>query len=155
MSRAEDLAAAVQGVVAAVEFGDPVVTVPAERWTDAVRTCRDELGLTYLDLLTGVDDGETLGVVAYLWSPGGVEGLLLRTAVPAADPTLASITPLLPGADWHERETAEMFGVVFAGHPNPVPLLLPDPPPVPTPLRKATVLERRAETAWPGEVDPA
>jgi NADH-quinone oxidoreductase subunit C len=153
MTRGDELAALVPGVETATEFGDPVATVPPQRWVEAVRTCREVLGLTYLDLLTGVDDGESIGVVLYLWSPAAAAGLLLRTAVPAADPTLASITPLLPGADWHERETAEMFGVVFAGHPNPVPLLLPDPPPVPTPLRKSMVLERR--TGWPGDVDPA
>ncbi len=152
MTLADELAAGVSGAVPAVEFGDAVVTVPAEWWAAAVEFARDRLGLTYLDMLTGTDDGETLGVVAYLWSPGRREGLLLRTQVPTAAPLLTSITPLLPGADWHERETAEMLGVVFVGHPRPGPLLLPDPPPgAPShPLRKDAPLTRRLETPWPG-----
>ncbi len=152
---ADELAARASGVTAGEEFGDPVAAVTPQRWADAALACRDALGLTYFDLLTGVDDGEQIGVVAYLWSPERGEGLLLRTAVPATAPELASLTPLFAGADWHERETAEMFGVTFTGHPNPVPLLLPDPPPVPTPLRKSAVLTRRVYTRWPGEVDPS
>lgn len=151
---ADELAALVPGVVGAREFGDPVATVPAAQWAPAARAGRDALGLTYLDMLTGVDEGETLRVVAYLWSVGRGEGLLLRTSVPADDAVLDSITPLFAGANWHERETTEMFGVTFAGHPAPGPLLLPDPPPVPTPLRKDTVLVRREQTPWPGSLDP-
>jgi NADH-quinone oxidoreductase subunit C len=43
---------------------------------------------------------------------------------------------LWKGADWLERETAEMFGITFEGHPNPVPLLLPDDMTDHHPLRK-------------------
>lgn len=151
---ADELAALVPGVVAVTEFGDPVAAVPAGQWAAAALAGRDALGLTYLDMLTGVDDGDALGVVAYLWSVGRGQGLLLHTSVPADDAVLDSITPLFAGANWHERETAEMFGVTFAGHPDPRPLLLPDPPPVPTPLRKDSVLLRREQTLWPGDIDP-
>jgi NADH-quinone oxidoreductase subunit C len=156
VSAAAALAALVEGATADTEFGDPVVTLPADRWVQAATACRDQLGLTYLDMLTAVDDGETLAVVAYLWNPAGACGLLLRTHVPAAAPTLASITPVFAGANWHERETAEMFGLTFAGHPNPRPLLLADPPPAAGfhPLRKELALARREQVAWSGEVDP-
>ena len=49
---------------------------------------------------------------------------------------MASAAPIWKGADWLERETAEMFGIVFEGHPNPVPLLLPDDMTDHHPLRK-------------------
>ncbi len=57
------------------------------------------------------------------------------------------------GANWHERETYEMFGVVFAGHPNLVPLLLPDGFEG-HPLRKEFVLASRVAKEWPGAREP-
>lgn len=159
MSAADDLAALRPGTLALEEFGDPVAHVAASTWADAAQTCRDVLGLTYLDMLTVCEDfagdgAAVLAVVAYLWSPARHTGLLLRTTVPVDAPTLASVTPLFPGADWHEREATEMFGVTFLGHPNPGPLLLPDPPPVPTPLRKGVALARREQTETPVPVGP-
>lgn len=141
--------------VPGVEFGDPVVDVDRADWGRAAARARAE-GLTYFDMLTAVDDGETFTVVAYLWSPAERAGVLLRTAVLRADATLDSITPVFPGADWHERETAEMYGITFAGHPDPGPLLLPDPTTStdPYPLRKEHVLRRREETEWPGDRGP-
>lgn len=142
---------------ATVEFGDDVVDVGRSDWLAAVTRARED-GLSYFDMLTAVDDGDVFTVVAYLWSPRERAGALLRTAVPHDDPTLASVTPVFAGADWHERETAEMYGLTFAGHPRPGPLLLPDPAagvgPV-HPLRKDRPLLRRADTPWPGAGGPA
>lgn len=139
------------------EFGDPVVDVDRDDWPAAVQRARAE-GLTYLDMLTAVDDGAVFTVVAYLWSIPERAGALVRTTVPRDDPTLASITPSFAGADWHERETAEMYGLTFVGHPRPGPLLLPDPVGASSdahPLRKENVLVRRTEIPWPGSADLA
>ncbi|MDQ1647706.1 MAG: hypothetical protein QOJ50_3890, partial [Cryptosporangiaceae bacterium] len=78
---------------------------------------------------------------------------LVRTSVPNGDPRLPTITAVFPGADWHERETAEMFGIEFAGHPNPVKLLLPDQFDG-HPLRKDFVLAARVAKTWPGAKEP-
>ena len=40
--------------------------------------------------------------------------------------TVASVVPLFPTADWHEREALDMFGIAFDGHPNPTRILMPD-----------------------------
>ena len=68
-------------------------------------------------------------------------------------PSLASATAVFRGASWHERETHEMFGIDFAGHPNLVPLLLPDGFDG-HPLRKDFVLVARAAKPWPGAKEP-
>lgn len=139
------------------EFGDPVVDVERDGWRAAAERACDE-GLTYFDMLTAVDDGEAFTVVTYLWSPARRAGVLLRTTVGRDEATLASITPVFPGADWHERETAEMYGITFEGHPRPGPLLLPDPATadaVAHPLRKETALVRRDPSGWPGAAGPA
>lgn len=50
----------------------------------------------------------------------------LRTRVARAHPELPTISGIYPGADWHERETHDFFGIVFTGHPCLEPLLLPE-----------------------------
>ena len=50
----------------------------------------------------------------------------VRTLVPKDDPRIASVTPVMPAANWIEREMKELLGIEFVGHPNPVPLLTSD-----------------------------
>ena len=52
--------------------------------------------------------------------------MVFKASVPRDNPVFASVTPVWRGADWHEREGAELFGVTFEGHPNPKHLLLWD-----------------------------
>jgi NADH-quinone oxidoreductase subunit C len=139
------------------------VDVPPERWVDAVRTVRDRLGCGFFDWLSAVDeqgapagpDGPLDGfrIVAHLWSVPARHGLLLRTLLPRESPSLRSIVDVFPGAAWHERETHEMFGVDFPGHPHLAPLLLP-PEFEGHPLRKEFVLAARVAKAWPGAKEP-
>lgn len=52
--------------------------------------------------------------------------VVVRTRLPREAPEIPSVADIFAGANWHERETAEFYGVVFSGHPNPIHLLLPD-----------------------------
>ena len=52
--------------------------------------------------------------------------VVIRTRVDRDDPKLPTITPIYTGANWHERETHDFFGIKFEGHPNLIPLLLPE-----------------------------
>ncbi len=79
--------------------------------------------------------------------------MLIQTRLDRADAALASIVSVYPGADWPERETHEMFGVDFTGHPNLTSLLLP-PEFEGHPLRKDFVLASRVARPWPGAVEP-
>jgi len=165
-SAAETIASRYAGA-ARVEsaFGQDTVDVPRASWVDAMTAARDELGFDYFDWLTAVDQsdaadpgddtggGPGFDVVAHLWSLDRREHLLLRTRVPAGAPALASVTGVFAGASWHERETFEMFGVSFEGHPHLVPLLLPDGFEG-NPLRKDFVLAARVAKAWPGAKEP-
>ena len=134
-------------------FGLTTVDVVAARWAEAVGAAAGA-GATYLDLLTAYDDGDRIAVVALVMAPDAATRVLLRTWVPAFAPVLATVTHVHRGADWHERETHEMFGVRFDGHPGLRPLLLP--PEVPGhPLRKDLLLDARLAVAWPGDKDPS
>lgn len=140
-----------------IAHGVVTVTVAREGWTHALAWARSSLGCTFFDFLCGVDelDGEppAIAVVAHLHCPQERHHLLLRTFAPADDLRLPTVTHLFAGANWHERETHEMYGVAFDGHPNLIPLLLPDGFDG-HPLRKDFLLTARVEKPWPGAVEP-
>ncbi|WP_214409849.1 NADH-quinone oxidoreductase subunit C [Sphaerisporangium fuscum] len=135
-------------------FGEITVDIAPADWIDLLTFARDGLGCEFFDWLTGVDEPpDGFGVVAHLYDPMRHAHLLLRTRVPREDPRLASATGVFRGADWHERETFEMFGVIFEGHPHLVPLLLPEGFEG-YPLRKDFVLAARVAKPWPGAKEP-
>ncbi|TGB15941.1 NADH-quinone oxidoreductase subunit C, partial [Streptomyces palmae] len=137
------------------------VDVPADAWITALERARDFLGCTYFDWLSAVDEpGTGFRVAAHvvaLGRPGGsgpaVRRLLVRTTVPHEAPVLPTAVGVYAGASWHERETYEMFGVRFTGHPGLAPLLLPEGFEG-HPLRKDFVLAARVAKAWPGAKEP-
>ncbi|REE98066.1 NADH-quinone oxidoreductase subunit C [Thermomonospora umbrina] len=156
---AEEFAAAWAGrfgedAVLTDSFGESVVDVPAASWVAALDFARTELGCDYFDWLTAVDElDEGFRVVAHVYSLERRHHQLVRTLVPKDAPVLATATGVYRGASWHERETFEMFGVAFEGHPGLKPLLLPDEF-VGNPLRKDFVLASRVAKPWPGAKEP-
>lgn len=146
--------AEIAGGRAGQSYGLWCVDVAASGWLRTVQVAHDDHGLAYLDWLSGVDEGAGgFSIVAHLLDPGTTNHLLLRTRVHRDKPQLASVTSVHRGASWHERETAEMYGVRFHGHPHPVPLLLPEEF-TGYPLRKDFVLAARVVKAWPGAKEP-
>lgn len=134
-------------------FGEITVDVPPADWTGLLEFARVR-GYEFFDWLTAVDEPpDEFAVVAHVFNPTSHAHLLLRTRVPRAEPRLPSAVGVFRGADWHERETFEMFGVVFDGHPNLVPLLLPEGFEG-FPLRKDFVLAARVAKSWPGAKEP-
>jgi NADH:ubiquinone oxidoreductase subunit C len=132
------------------------VDVPAAAWIAALETARDRLGCTYFDWLSAVDEpGTGFRVCAHVAAPahGKVRRLLIRTTVPHDAAVLPTAVGVYSGAAWHERETHEMFGIGFEGHPHLVPLLLPEGFEG-HPLRKDFVLAARVAKAWPGAKEP-
>jgi NADH-quinone oxidoreductase subunit C len=131
------------------------VDVPVDQWPVAVRDARDGLGYDFLDWLSAVDErADGFRIVAHLWSTAGRTGILLRTMASRDAPAVPSIVDIFAGAAWHERETHEMFGVDFPGHPGKLePLLLP-PQFEGYPLRKEFILASRVAKPWPGAKEP-
>jgi NADH-quinone oxidoreductase subunit C len=134
-------------------FGERTVEVGTADWIEVLTYLRDS-GYTFFDWLTGVDEApDGFHVVAHVYSPDEGARLLVRTHVPRDDPRLPTAVGVYRGANWHERETFEMFGVIFDGHPYLVPLLLPDGFEG-HPLRKDFILAARVAKAWPGAKEP-
>lgn len=140
-------------VTVTAPYDELVADVPAEAWHDSARAARDVLGLTFFDVLTGVDrQAEGFEVVLRVWSVPSRTGLQLRSRCAADEPVIASLSDLYAGARWHERQVAELFGITFTGHPGLDPLLLA--PGAGHPLRKDRVLAARVATPWPGAKEP-
>ncbi|MFI9809413.1 NADH-quinone oxidoreductase subunit C [Streptomyces sp. NPDC052301] len=130
------------------------VDVPPSSWLTALETARTTLSCTYFDWLSAVDEpGTGFRVSAHVAALHPVRRLLVRTTVPHDAPTLPSAVGVYAGAAWHERETHEMFGVRFEGHPGLEHLLLPESFEG-HPLRKDFVLAARVAKAWPGAKEP-
>ncbi|MFJ4825189.1 NADH-quinone oxidoreductase subunit C [Streptomyces bacillaris] len=145
-----------EGATAESAYDLLTVDVPATEWIAALRTARDGLGCTYFDWLSAVDEpGTGFRVCAHVAALGNgtVRRLMLRTTVPHDAAVLPSAVDVYAGAAWHERETHEMFGVAFEGHPGLAPLLLPEGFEG-HPLRKDFVLAARVAKAWPGAKEP-
>jgi NADH-quinone oxidoreductase subunit C len=101
----------------------------------------------------GVTGGETrFQVLARVVSPQQHVGITLKVDVPDDSLTIESWSSVYAGANWHERETWEMFGINFAGHPQLTHLYLPSGFEG-YPLRKDFPLLARLVKPWPGIVD--
>ena len=110
-------------VLGAAATPDPAAGVPAWRIaaagvTDAARRMR-AAGFDYLLFVTAVDrPAEAKFEVTYLISRfDDGRQLALVADLPREAPGIDSVSGVWAGADWHERETFDMFGIVFRGHP--------------------------------------
>jgi NADH-quinone oxidoreductase subunit C len=138
-------------------FGDPVFTIRPSRSVEVARFLRDDrdLAFDFLDFLAGVDHrpkGGGYEVVTHLYSTAHNHHVRFKVQCDAENPHAPTLSQIWPGANWHERETWELLGIVFDGHPHLVKLLLPEQFEG-HPLRKDFALMTREAKPWPGEVE--
>jgi NADH-quinone oxidoreductase subunit C len=161
---------------------DMWVRVRTDAWREAGMALRDAVGLDYFcymscmdwlpspfgrgeddptqppverstEIVQGYTGGETrFQMLVRLTSTKLHFGVNIKADIPDDDLTMPTWTPVYAGANWHEREIHEMFGINFAGHPNLINMYLP------TdfegyPLRKDFPLLARMVKPWPGIVD--
>jgi NADH-quinone oxidoreductase subunit C len=120
----EAIAQALPGAVGGIStaFGELTVTVEAARLIETVTYLRDDpsqLFVCFIDL-TAVDypaREKRFDVVTHLLSPKHNRRIRVKVETSEMAP-VASLTGLYPAADWFEREAYDLFGVVFAGHPD-------------------------------------
>jgi len=158
------------------------VRIRTDAWQAAGTAARDVLGCEYFCFLSAIDwlpspygkgeddpteppperssaivqgyagGGSRLQVLARVGSVRAKVALTLKADVADDEPRIATWSGIYAGANWHERETWEMFGIVFDGHPDLRHIYLP------TefeghPLRKDFPLLARMVKPWPGIVD--
>lgn len=106
----------------AVAFGELSLTIVPERLVEAVRYLRDDpscLFVCFIDL-TAVDyptRAPRFDVVTHLLSPKYNRRIRIKVGVDEDQP-IDSLTSLYPAANWFEREAYDLFGIIFAGHPD-------------------------------------
>lgn len=128
----------VHGCPRVVANGQTVLFVDRASYPEVVKSlladgfdvCVDLCGVDYLThpgrtLPEGVTP-ERFEVVVNLLSLQGRERVRLRVQVPEDDPVVPSLFDLHPGTEAHERETFDMFGISFDGHPDMTRILMPE-----------------------------
>ncbi len=114
------------------QFRDQVfATVKREKILDICRYLHDapDIQMNYLADLCGVDyPGRRLRfeVVYNLYSIKFKHRLMIKVQLPESDPSVDSVVSVWKGANWHEREACDMYGIVFNGHPDLRRILMPE-----------------------------
>jgi NADH-quinone oxidoreductase subunit C len=128
--QASDIEQAVERVV--IHRGEITFHVRREDLPTVAQVLRDDERLRF-ELCSGVsgvhypdDTGRELHAVYHLLSMTHNRRIRVEVSAPDADPHIPSIVSVYPTNDWHERETFDMFGIVFDGHPALTRILMPD-----------------------------
>jgi NADH-quinone oxidoreductase subunit C len=161
---------------------DVWIRVRTADWKSSLTTLRNALGYDYFCFLSAIDwmpspygrgeddptepaperdttirpgycGGDTrMQVFARVVSSTTHMGVTIKADVPDGEPAVDSVSGVYAGANWHERETHEMFGIRFEGHPDLRNMYLPSDFEG-HPLRKDFPLLARMVKPWPGIVD--
>ncbi len=104
-----------------------VVQVRPDRNVEVAQALSD-MGLEYMNCLCGVDwiEQKKIEVVYNVSSLSHPVKVEMKVLLPREDPRVRTVVPLWASANWHERETYDLFGVVFEGHPDLRRILLPE-----------------------------
>lgn len=110
-------------------YGEVTITVPRESIVDVCRTLKTKYDFNLLADLCGADRGpeeETRFEVNYhLFSTKHFNRLRLKVLLSEDEPNVATVETVWKTANWHERETYDLFGVIFDGHSDLRRILLP------------------------------
>ncbi len=118
-------------LVVVIDRGELTLYIEREHIARVARALRDNAALRF-ELLSSVSGVDYLGTekrlhaVYHLTSMTYRRRVRLEVAVTVEDPHVPSVTPIYPTADWQERETYDMFGIIFDGHPALTRILMPD-----------------------------
>ncbi len=119
-------------VAGVIEFrGETTVIVPREYLRSACEFLATEpsLRFSFLSDITPVDRfpiEPRFEVNYHLLSIERRARIRLRVKISGKDAVLPSVTPVWPTANWHERESYDLFGIRFEGHPNLKRILMPE-----------------------------
>lgn len=155
-----------------LNFGHVDVTCEPQNLVEVVTQLRDADGIRcrFFTFLSGVDRSEfgveegseaageerppQLEVLIHLYSPEHTVHATIHVPLEGDQPSCPSINKVFKGALWHERETHEMLGIRFEGHPHLLNLYLPEDFEG-HPLRRSFKLPSRVVKSWPGAKDPS
>lgn len=102
--------------------------VPKEEYSQFCKFLKNDPALCFENLmsLTALDNVNDLELVIHLSSYAKRHRMGVKVKLNRENPQIDSVTKLWPGANWHEREAYDLYGIVFLGHPDLRRILLPD-----------------------------
>jgi NADH-quinone oxidoreductase subunit C len=113
-----------------VDRGELTLFIKRDRLFEVAKILRDqlrfEMGLSVSGAHYPAETGRELHVVIALLSITRNQRIRLEVCVPESDPHLPSLVEVWAGTNWHERETYDMFGIIFDNHPGLTRILMPD-----------------------------
>ncbi len=119
---------AIENVI--VDRGELTLHIKREKLVEVAKILRDKLLFEVCLGVSGVhypeDKGRELHAVYPLLSMTNNRRIRLEVSVPESDPHIPSLVEVWAGNNWHERETYDMFGIIFDGHPALTRILMPD-----------------------------
>ena len=123
-----DFADAIERVV--VDRGELTLHIKVSRLVEVSMILRDKLKFEMCLGVSGVnypdDKGRELHAVYPLLSMTNNQRIRLEVSVPDSNPHIPSLVEVWAGNNWNERETFDMFGIIFDGHPGLTRILMPD-----------------------------
>ncbi len=105
-----------------------ILTAKSEAVINVASYLKENLGFDFVVSVCGAEmpQEDLFTIIYHFWSSSKKILITLKTKVPKKAPKIQSITPVYESANWHERETHEMWGVKFIKHPDLGGLLLPE-----------------------------
>ena len=155
------------GGTSVITFDTIKVTVAPDQWVGALTTARDEFDLVSFTFISAIDwsndpavgdplteplEEESFEILATVADLTVGRRVTFSTRLGRDRPRIDSLVGVYAGANWHEREAHEMFGIEFTGHPDLTHLYLPEGF-LGNPLLKSFPLLSREVKPWPGKVD--
>ena len=103
----------------------PFIIIKGE---DILEVAKTLVGMEFdhLSAISGVEYGDRMECAYHIWSYSKRELVTVKAVISKDNPKIDSLTPVWKSADWHERETYDLMGIVFEGHPDLRRILLPD-----------------------------
>ena len=153
-------------IEATLEFETINIKIDSTEWIDVHKKLRDEFNLKFFSWLSAIDwDNEvsvgeapkesvspSFEIITCLSDLDNTNLVTVSTSISKSEPNINSRIDVYAGANWHEREAYEMFGINFENHPNLEKLYLPDGYEG-NPMLKSFELISREVKPWPGDVD--
>ena len=127
MNTAEELKQALPDSVVSVgvQTNKPQAVIKKEDLSKVASKVK-EMGFDNLSVITGVDCGDRFEVIYNFFSYEKKQNLVLKVVLGHEAPAVDSVTSIWKVADWLERETYDLVGIRFEGHPNLKRILLPE-----------------------------
>jgi NADH-quinone oxidoreductase subunit C len=110
-------------------FGELTIEVAPANIVETMRRLKDQLQYERISTVTAVDRFPVeprFEVVYHLQSVARKERVRIKARLSGANPEIETICAVYRGADWYERETFDLFGIRFLGHPNLTRIMMPD-----------------------------